>query len=147
MHPPSNSEPPLPLSNGHLSPQVQPGSTADDRLPSSGSDLSDAAQNAPAATASPADQPANVQPSVGDVEMSESMDEDAEGSEDAEYDLDSIPPDQHTSEPEQPSSAESAQSAKRKAPDDSDVIQQNPELYGLRRSVSCCSAAIQRLPS
>ena len=65
-------------------------------------------------------------------------DPDADGSEDAEYDLDtppSAPADTH--QDGRSSSEDSVPSRKRKAsPEDDDYIKQNPELYGLRRSVS-----------
>jgi chromodomain-helicase-DNA-binding protein 1 len=66
-----------------------------------------------------------------------SDDVDAEGEADGDYDSESPPPEQAESDDARSSiSQESSRPSKRKAsPGGDDYITQNPELYGLRRSV------------
>ncbi|KAF2842224.1 chromodomain helicase-like protein [Patellaria atrata CBS 101060] len=65
-----------------------------------------------------------------------SQDEDAEGEEDADYDVESPPPAvSDTPQVDESSSSESQRPSKRKASvEGDDYMLQNPELYGLRRS-------------
>ena len=67
-----------------------------------------------------------------------SYDEDAIGSDDAAYDIELLPPAQiQPSAVERSSSQASSTLGKRKASmDDEEFMLNNPELYGLRRSVS-----------
>jgi chromodomain-helicase-DNA-binding protein 1 len=65
-----------------------------------------------------------------------SEDVDAEGEPDGDYDSESPPSEQAESDRARSSSQESTRPRKRKASDEKeDYIEQNPELYGLRRSV------------
>lgn len=75
---------------------------------------------------------------VGDeMDMSESdQDDDAEGEDDADYDVESPPPEDDNLRPASHSSHSSVRPGKRKSSmDEDDFMTQNPELYGLRRSV------------
>lgn len=142
IHPPSNTDPSISLSNGHLSPSPQNNDTPNTHHAPSESDLSEVAENLDAVAPSTEQ---NGGP-MKEMEMSESDDVDAEGSDDADYDLDFPPRQRQSSEPDHSSSAESAPSRKRKPVDENDLILQNPELYGLRRSVrtpiaTCCSVS------
>lgn len=85
-----------------------------------------------------------------------SQDEDAMGSDDAEYDIeDTLPPTIQLSAPEMRSTSEpSTTSSKRKGSfEDDDYMLNDPELYGLRRSVrsllifSLCFAKVLLLGS
>lgn len=71
-----------------------------------------------------------------DSELSD--DEDIEmGSDDGDFELDSQPPETHASRDIRSSSQESRRPPKRKAIgiEDDELIMNNPELYGIRRSV------------
>jgi chromodomain-helicase-DNA-binding protein 1 len=101
--------------------------------------MSDTHEVAVAEPASDADAPGEEDDE--DVEMavdSDSSDDvDAEGEADGDYDSESPPPEQAESDDARSSvSQESSRPSKRKAsPEGDDYITQNPELYGLRRSV------------
>lgn len=138
IHPPSNTDPSISLSNGHLSPLAQNVATPNNAHSPSDSDLSEVAENLDVVATSTE----QIGESMKEMEMSESDDVDAEGSDDADYDLDFPPRQRRSSEPDHSSSAESAPSRKRKAPDENDLILQNPELYGLRRSVRAADASL-----
>jgi len=81
---------------------------------------------------------------VGDAEQDGRMtspsspDEDAEGSEDGDYSMGIPPvPESDDARADRSSTEQSQRPAKRKASvDDDEHMQMNPELYGLRRSVS-----------
>jgi chromodomain-helicase-DNA-binding protein 1 len=93
-----------------------------------------------------------------DVEMADrvtsesSEDEDAEGEADGDYDSETPPPAQlNTGRACSSTSQDSRRPSKRKASvEDDEYITQNPELYGLRRSVCpiniFCEASINIIP-
>jgi chromodomain-helicase-DNA-binding protein 1 len=131
----------LPFSNGRVSPDDASAMSTDGHASHSDSDLSDS--NEPAAQpASDADAPGEDYDDDDDddeiaADSSSSDDVDAEGEPDGDYDSDSPPSDQAESD-RAPSSAsqDSSRPSKRKASaEKDDYITQNPELYGLRRSV------------
>jgi len=78
---------------------------------------------------------------VHEMETSESDgEEDAEGEDDADYDSETPPLDKDAVRRLSTSSSDSIRPAKRKAQGDGeDFMEQNPELYGLRRSVCICT--------
>lgn len=83
-----------------------------------------------------------VNPELTIQEASDSTDNDAYG--DADYDMEASPqsaPSDHDQN-QQPSSDDSPPSSKRKAPaaTDDEYMRENPELYGLRRSVRLSSS-------
>lgn len=129
----------LPLTNGHGSPYTANATMTNGLVPHSDSDVSNTHEAAVAELASDADAPGEDDDE--DVEMandSDSSDDvDAEGEADGDYDSESPPPEQAESDDAHSSvSQESSRLSKRKAsPDGDDYITQNPELYGLRRSV------------
>lgn len=129
----------LPLTNGHGSPYTADSTATNGLVSHSDSDTSSAHEAAVAEQASDADAPGEEDDE--DVEMavdSDSSDDvDAEGEADGDYDSDSPPPEQVESDDARSSvSQESSRPSKRKAsPEGDDYITQNPELYGLRRSV------------
>ena len=112
--------------------------TADSSSPQADSDLSDAREAAAADQASDVDAPGEEYDE--DEEMAaasdSSEDVDAEGEPDGDYDSDSPPSEQAESNRARSSSEESARPTNRKASDEKEYpMEQNPELYGLRRSV------------
>ncbi|TKX23892.1 SNF2 family N-terminal domain-containing protein 7 [Elsinoe australis] len=82
------------------------------------------------------DGPDSMQDVIHEMETSESdNEEDAEGEDDADYDVESPPPEEDALRPDSRSSGSSIRPSKRKASvDEEELMQQNPELYGLRRS-------------
>jgi chromodomain-helicase-DNA-binding protein 1 len=140
MPSPSGHRDSLPYTNGHATPlavHVAPdhSSSAD-----SDSDVSDAREPAAPEPSSDVDAPGeeddDEQPMAADSDSS--ADEDAEGEPDGDYDSDS-PPSEHapSSRAQSVSSQESSRPLKRKASaDKDDYMTRDPELYGLRRSVS-----------
>lgn len=81
---------------------------------------------------------------VHDMATSElDEDEDAPGEEDADFDMESPRPRQDDAHAHDRSSSEpSSRPGKRKADvDDEEYMKQNPELYGLRRSVGAASSS------
>ncbi|KAF1837555.1 hypothetical protein BDW02DRAFT_565846 [Decorospora gaudefroyi] len=127
----------LPYTNGHLSPLAAHTMTADTPSQHTDSDLSDARQPVAVDQASDADAPGEEYDE--DEEMAaasdSSEDVDAEGEPDGDYDSESLPSEQAESDHARSSSPESSRPLKRKASDEKeDYIEQNPELYGLRRS-------------
>ena len=118
----------------------------------SGSDLSDA-ESLPPATTIPSNPEQDIDPSdddaIHDMATSEIDDEeDAPGEDDADFDDETPMHDESEGmRHDRSSSEDSSRPAKRKADDydDEELMKQNPELYGLRRSVrpklSACSAA------
>ncbi|EMD61660.1 hypothetical protein COCSADRAFT_96653 [Bipolaris sorokiniana ND90Pr] len=127
----------LPYTNGHLSPLAAHVMAADSSSHSSDSDTSDAREHAAAAHVSDVDAPGEEYDEDDEVAAASdsSEDVDAEGEPDGDYDSDSPPSEQAESDRARSSSQESARPTKRKASvEKEDYIEQNPELYGLRRS-------------
>lgn len=118
------------------------------RAPSSDSDLSEAID--PVKPASPSPQGSRRVSEIGYQSRQDSLssqDEDAIGSEDADFEMESPPPPaiQVTHE-ESSSSQDSRRPSKRKAGAVEDEhILNNPELYGIRRSVGflCCPCVLR----
>lgn len=131
----------LPYTNGHLSPLVAHVTSADSPPRHSDSDLSDAKEPAAVDQASDADAPGEEYDEDEEIAVASdsSEDVDAEGEPDGDYDSDSPPSEQAESDRARSSiSQESTRPPKRKASDEKDdYMTQNPELYGLRRSVCC----------
>lgn len=126
--------------NGHASPLADAENHVIANGNQSDSDLSDV--QAPDAEAPPSDTPQAEEVTVRNPELtveepSDSSDEDA--SADADFDMDDSPQSpQSDQEDDAPSpSSDSRQPPKRKAPTsaEEDYMRENPELYGLRRSV------------
>lgn len=129
------------FSNGHLSADSTDFNTAGHVTSESESDLSDAvdAPNNPPPSSHPEDQELeqSSQDQNPNTESSSSHEEDAIGSDDADYDMETPPPVEQNVIPDETSSSEDSRSHnKRKASvDQDDYMTSNPELYGLRRSV------------
>ncbi|KAF1915035.1 hypothetical protein BDU57DRAFT_410203, partial [Ampelomyces quisqualis] len=141
MPSPSGHRDSLPYTNGHTSPLPVHVTPTQSPSQHSDSDLSDARGAAAAEPSSDVDAPGedydDDEPAA--VDSDSSADVDAEGEPDADYDSDS-PPSEHapSSRAQSVSSQESSRPLKRKAStsaDKDDYMTQNPELYGLRRSV------------
>jgi len=138
--------------NGHASPLVDTGNHVAANGIQSDSDLSDV--QAPDAEAPSPDTPEAGEVTVRNPELtveepSESSDDDA--SADADFDMDDSPQSpQSEQEDDEPSPSNgSRQPPKRKAPTsvEEDYMRENPELYGLRRSVCTLhSSSIQTIP-
>jgi len=128
-----------PLTNGHESPYSANTTATNGLVPHSDSDMSHTHEDAAAEPASDVDAPGEDDDE--DVEMAQdsgsSDDVDAEGEADGDYNSESPPPEQAESDDARSSvSQDSRRPSKRKAsPEGDDYITQNPELYGLRRSV------------
>lgn len=130
-----DSNPSTHLQNGHLSPLEQNESTPNDAAASSDSELSDIRENIDLVVP-PSKMEGIQQDSMKDDGFASSQDQDAEGSEDGDYDIETPPQERASLAPEHSSSNESSRSRKRKASmDENELMLQNPELYGLRRSV------------
>jgi chromodomain-helicase-DNA-binding protein 1 len=138
-----------PLTNGHTTPlplTTAPG----DHSPHSDSDLSDDRDAVAVRPLSDEDAPGedyNQDEEMG-IEPESSEDEDAEGEPDGDYDSETLPPaEQDALRSRSSSSQESQRPLKRKAgAEEDDYMTQNPELYGLRRSVrSPCFARLSPL--
>lgn len=138
---PPSSTTNITLSNGHLSPP-QAFARTSSILSASDSDLSDAVQPTSNVTASSS---SAGHGGVGNGYHSRTtsgptFDEDAIGSDDADYDMETPPP-AHADSPRhaRSSSQDSRHGTKRKVGlDDDDFMLNDPELYGLRRSVGYC---------
>lgn len=129
----------MPYTNGHISPLAVHVAPTHSSAQHSDSDLSDAREPAAPEPSSDIDAPGEEydddEPMA--VESDSSADVDAEGEPDGDYDSDS-PPSEHapSSRAQSVSSQESSRPLKRKASSEKDdYMTQNPELYGLRRSV------------
>jgi chromodomain-helicase-DNA-binding protein 1 len=113
--------------------------TADSSSQHSDSDQSDTREAAAVDPASDVDAPGeeyDEDDEVAAAASDSSEDVDAEGEPDGDYDSESPPSEQAESDRARSSSQESTRPRKRKASDEKeDYIEQNPELYGLRRSV------------
>lgn len=124
------------LENGHLSPADEPAHATLDTKPSrSESELSDVNDIPDQAVTEFAD---HVMQDVASPLSDE--DEDADGSDDGDYDAPS-PPSRASVDSRHSSVSSDASSVPRKRKvepdvDDDQYMQENPELYGLRRSVS-----------
>ncbi len=130
----------VPYHNSHLSPLVDNVSVSKDIPSDSDSDLSDVNDVPNIEASSSPCQPKEHSPSEDDhrpIATPESSDNDDEhGSEDADFDMDTYPLERRTALDESSSSHDSRRPAKRKAEvEDEAFIMNNPELYGLRRSV------------
>ncbi|RYN84148.1 Chromodomain helicase [Alternaria alternata] len=127
----------VPYTNGHLSPLAAHTATADSSSHHSDSEQSDSQEAAAVDQASDVDAPGEEYDEDDEVAAaSDSSDDvDAEGEPDGDYDSESPPSAQEESDRARSSSQESTRPRKRKASDEKeDYIEQNPELYGLRRS-------------
>lgn len=146
---PGHMVPPPSLTNGHGSPYAADTAATNGLSLHSESDMSDSNEHAAADSASDVDAPGE-EDDEEDVEMAQDSDSsddvDAEGEADGDYDSESPPPEQPESDDARSSaSQESPRPLKRKgSPKGDDYITQNPELYGLRRSVC---GLIPHLPS
>lgn len=131
------------LQNGHVSPLPTNDISLADAPSDNDSDLSDVKEAADPFITAPQVNGAH-QDTFDDEDMSDAEDEDAEGEEDGDYDLEYPPVEQNGHDANQASSPSgSSVSLKRKASmDDSELIAQNPELYGLRRSVSVAACRV-----
>ena len=146
MPSPSGHRDSLPYTNGHTTPLAVHAAPAQSPSQHSDSHLSDTQPPAVAEASSDVDAPGDDddddEPMAADSDSSEDVD--AEGEPDADYDSDS-PPSEHapSSRAQSVSSQESSRPNKRKASSDKDdYMTQNPELYGLRRSV-CASRPLR----
>jgi len=88
--------------------------------------------------ASPADDNSS-QDELNQMSSESSAEEDVNGSADEDYEVDALAhSEDDVEQPSRSASEESPRPSKRKAsPEDDDYIKNNPELYGLRRSVRC----------
>lgn len=130
------------LANGHISPVTGSSSHLPPQSPRSDSDLSEPQEPE---SIDAIDEPSEIaqeqsfmEDAAQDMITSESDgEEDAEGEEDDDYDAQSPVNEDDTTRRASISSEESIRPAKRKAApaEDDDFMTQNPELYGLRRSV------------
>ena len=132
----------LPYSNGHLSPPSTKPATNGAVTPESESDLSEATDVPNPHTAFPNSEQ-NDDGEDGEMRGSEaesSQDEDAVGSDDPDYDMATPPTGNAGSHgDDRSSSQDSPRQRKRKSgPEHEDYMLNDPELYGLRRSVSQC---------
>ncbi len=137
--PTSTSTSTLPYSNGHLSPPSNNLHNTEAMTSASESDLSDAIDppNAASSSSQVSRQDDNGT-SVGQPRNIESMhEEDAVGSDDGDFDTETPPlADAGSPDDVRSSSQDSRRNGKRKAEaDHDDYMLENPELYGLRRSV------------
>lgn len=130
----------LPYSNGHLSPPSTKPATNGAVTSESESDLSEAIDDPNAlavfSNRKQTDDGENGQMKASDDESSQ--DEDAVGSDDPDYDM-TTPPNGNAGShsDDHSSSQDSPRQRKRKAgPEHEEYILNDPELYGLRRSVS-----------
>lgn len=130
----------LPYSNGHLSPPSTKPATNRALTPESESDLSEALDipNAPTTFLNSEQNDNRENGQMRGSDDGSSQDEDAVGSDDPDYDM-ATPPTGNAGSygGDRSSSQDSPRQRKRKAgPEHEDYILNDPELYGLRRSVS-----------
>lgn len=135
--------------NGHLSPAQESDQDVHSERAPTESDLSDA-HHEPADDSShaPSHSPRNLPIHAnGEMDVSESDEPTPDhASEDAEFDMEESPPSQHDDVAEARStSSDSSRAPKRKAAnvDEDDFMRANPELYGLRRSVSTSAGMLR----
>ena len=130
----------LPYSNGHLSPPSTKPATNGSVTPQSESDLSEALDTPNAPSTLPNSEQ-NDGGKSGQMRASDDeslQDEDAVGSDDPDYDMATPPTGNAGSHiADRSPSQDSPRQRKRKAgPENDDFMLNDPELYGLRRSVS-----------
>lgn len=127
------------ISNGHVSSVVNDIAMKHTQSAHSESDLSDLqeAQISESHHANGQDEVESMDDTMHDMATSESdEEEDAEGEDDADFDIETPSVQNGTLRRESSSSHDSSHPTKRKASvDDDEFMLQNPELYGLRRSV------------
>lgn len=130
----------LNFANGHLSPPVNTFTNPEPPTSDSESDLSEAVDvpNTSTLSSNPEAQEADGKSESQRMNTESSHDEDAIGSDDADYDMETpAAPDPTIIRGDDASSSEdSRRYAKRKVGVEHDDYMNNPELYGLRRSVS-----------
>lgn len=134
-----------PLINGHSSPLALNVTTAGDLSPHSESELSEVKENVAEAASSDEDAPGEEVDEDEEmaVDTDSSEDVDAEGEPDGDYDSETPPPARAESNRAGSStSQESRRPPKRKASAEVDDFNDNPELYGLRRSVWCLQSPL-----
>lgn len=135
-----NQSPSLPPSNGHLSPLANNIISAEAVVSDSESDLSEIvdSQKTHALSSSNGRLEFSGNDCTNNMNTESSNNDDGAGSEDADYDMETPPPLEAGNVREERSlSQDSRRPAKRKAGlEDDEHIMNNPELYGLRRSVS-----------
>jgi chromodomain-helicase-DNA-binding protein 1 len=133
-----NSTSPLPLSNGHDAALARSSPSNDDAPGESESELSDVA-NPPVDEASPSSSNRPSDFGGRDTDASDASGDEAQDQEDdGDFDMDDTPAATalNGERTERSSSVESRRPAKRKAGIEQDrYFLENPELYGLRRSV------------
>lgn len=129
----------LNFSNGHLSPPANTFTNPELSTSDSESDLSEAVDvpNTSTLSSNPEAQEVDEKSQSPTMNTESSHDEDAIGSDDADYDVETPAPQEPTIIRNDASSSEdSRRHSKRKAGIEHDYYDGNPELYGLRRSVS-----------
>jgi chromodomain-helicase-DNA-binding protein 1 len=140
-----DSTPSLPLSNGLKTPNGISTLTTDDAHYESESDLSEVIIP-PVEPPSPAT--SSNQFGGQDTDASDSSPENQNASDDADYDMEESPAPVTANEPRDDgsTSSESRRPAKRKLVSEDQHMLENPELYGLRRSVCVLLTPHRRLP-
>lgn len=141
MYRPASSTPSsLNFPNGHLSPPVNTFTNPEPSTSDSESDLSEAVDvpNNSTLSSNPEAQELDAKSPSQRMNIESSHDEDAIGSDDADYDMETpAAPDLTITRDDASSSEDSRRHAKRKfGVEHDDHMNNNPELYGLRRSVS-----------
>ena len=145
-HPLNYSSSTTPFQNGHFSPLADNMSDSDKIHPSSESDLSNTEQpsrpsNLYRAQSNQASTPASR--ATGSPLTDTASDQDADGDEDGDYDIETPPITATTAPAEElsPSSSSARVSKRKMSATEDEYMRENPELYGLRRSVdiSYCS--------
>ena len=128
------------FSNGHFNQPVNTFTDTQPATPDSESDLSEVIDipNASTISSHPEAQELNANSESPKINMESSHEEDAIGSDDADYDMETPPVPNVSIVPDDSSSSEDSQRlVKRKAgTEQDDHMMNNPELYGLRRSVN-----------
>lgn len=135
--------------NGHLSPPVNTFTNPEPSTSDSESDLSEAVDvpNTSTLSSNPEAQEADGKSQSQRMNTDSSHDEDAIGSDDADYDIETpAAPYPTITRDDASSSEDSRKYAKRKiGVEHDDHMMNNPELYGLRRSVSVRLASARNL--
>ena len=142
------------FSNGHVDASSSAFNTHDRLTSGSESDLSDPfdAPNAPTSFSRTKDQEADHTSHEEMSHTDSSHEDDAVGSDDGDFDIETPPPAKPDMALEEPSSSEESQKhGKRKTGVEQDeFMMNNPELYGLRRSVSpswtCDGNLLNKIP-
>lgn len=135
--------------NGHLTPPVNTFTNPELSTSDSESDLSEAVDvpNTSTLSSNPEAQKVDGKSQSPRMNTESSHDEDAIGSDDADYDIETpAPPDPTIVRDDASSSEDSRRYAKRKVGvEHDDHMMNNPELYGLRRSVGLALAPARNL--